>query len=80
MQDSETAIVAFIADMQGAGAALPVGRETQLMETGLLDSIGLVRLIQFVEERFGISIPDADVTPDIFATPAALAAYVEARR
>lgn len=69
--------MAFIAEMQGAGAPVPVGRETMLIETGLLDSIGLVRLIQFVEERFGLSIPDADVTPDTFATPAALAAYVE---
>lgn len=76
MQDIENAIVTFIAEMQDADAPTAVTGETRLMETGLLDSIGLVRLIQFVEERFGVSIPDADVNPDTFASPADLAAYV----
>jgi len=79
MADTVGAIVEFIDELKAGEGAAPVQPGSRLMELGLLDSMGLVRLIQFVEERFGISIPDADVTPDLFASPADLAAYVNGR-
>ena len=79
MSNVESSIVAFIDEMQPGGDTIAVSSDTKLLETGLIDSLGLVKLIQFVEQHFGISIPDADVTPDIFASPAQLAAYVIAR-
>lgn len=80
MQDIETAIVAFVGEMHDGDPAVDVTSDTRLLESGLLDSIGLVRLIQFIEETFGVAIPDADVTPDTFASPSDLATYVGARR
>ena len=77
MSDAEQSILQFLDEMQLEGAI--IRPDTRLMEDGLIDSIGLVRLIQFIEERFGISIPDGDVTPELFASPADLAAYVQAR-
>lgn len=77
MAETEDAIVAFVSGLDESGT--PVAADSQLLESGLLDSINLVQLIQFVEERFGVSIPDADIGPEIFATPAALAAYVDGR-
>jgi acyl carrier protein len=77
MSETETALTAFIAELGGGAPVLP---ETPIMEQGLLDSMGLVRLIQFVEERFGIGIADADVTPELFESPRRLAAYIDARR
>jgi acyl carrier protein len=53
---------------------------TDLMGSGVLDSFGVVQLLHFVEEQFGILIPDSDIGPDIFATAAALSDYVEKRR
>ena len=77
MAETEQAIIDFVATLDESGT--PITSSSQLLESGLLDSINLVQLIQFVEERFGVSIPDADVGPEIFATPAALAAYVDRR-
>ena len=54
--------------------------ETDLMGSGVLDSFGAVQLLHFVEEQFGIRIPDSDIGPDIFATAAVLGDYVEKRR
>jgi acyl carrier protein len=54
--------------------------DTDLMGSGALDSFGAVQLLHFVEEEFGIRIPDGDIGPDIFATAAALSNYVEKRR
>lgn len=81
MTDVVKSIVSFIEEMgDGTAAETPIGADTRLIETGVLDSMGLVRLIQFVEQQFGIAIPDADVTPDLFNSPADLAAYVAMRR
>ena len=62
-----------------AGNNEPVTAQTGLLETGLIDSIGLVGLIQFIEGEFGLQIPDADLTPELFETPASLADYVARR-
>jgi D-alanine--poly(phosphoribitol) ligase subunit 2 len=79
MTDTERSILDFIEELRAGESVGTLRPDTQLMELGLLDSMGLVRLIQFIEQRFGIAIPDADVTPDLFATPGDLAAYVTER-
>jgi acyl carrier protein len=76
MTDTETTIIAFIDELRQPATEPALDGETRLMELGLLDSMGLVRLIQFLDERFGVSVADADVTPDLFASPRELAAYV----
>jgi acyl carrier protein len=57
----------------------PITRDTGLLETGVLDSINLVGLIQFIEEHFAIRIPDGDIGSELFTSPATLTAYVERR-
>ncbi len=78
MTDIEQSILEHIRGV-AAGSAVSVTRETGLLETGLLDSINLVGLIQFLEERFSIRIPDNDIGADLFTSPATLIAYVESR-
>jgi acyl carrier protein len=75
MPDIEQPIIEYVTSL-GEGTAGAIGPDSQLLESGLLDSINLVQLIQFVEERFGVAIPDEDIGPEIFATPATLSAYV----
>lgn len=78
MSAYEQPIVDYISGVVAEGGGAAVSRDTPLMEAGVLDSINLVRLVQFIEERFGVSIPDADFGPELFETPATVAAYVEA--
>jgi acyl carrier protein len=77
MDRYEQPILEYIAGVVAESSDMPVMRDTALLETGLLDSINLVRLLQFMEERFSIKIPDGDLGPDLFESPATLAAYVE---
>jgi len=60
-------------------ALLPLANETSLMESGILDSLTLLRLVVFLEERFGITMGDADLLPANFASVNAICAYVRAR-
>lgn len=57
-----------------------VTADTDLMASGLLDSINLVGLIGFVEQTFGIEISDDDMGPDLFESPQSLARFIEARQ
>ena len=60
-------------------ALLPLANETSLVESGILDSLTLLRLVVFLEERFGITMGDADLLPQNFASVNAICAYVRAR-
>lgn len=79
MNDIEQPIIEYISAMVAEAGGAPVNRETPLLEGGLLDSINLVKLVHFLEERFKISIPDTDIRPDLFESPANMAAYVSLR-
>ena len=54
-----------------------VADDGALFTSGLLDSADLVTLLMFVEERFGISIPDQDITIDRFDTLLQMSAYLQ---
>ena len=75
----QTIMVYLSKAVADAGHGEPVTPQTGLLEKGLLDSIGLVGLIQFIESEFGLQIPDADLTPELFETPASVADYVARR-
>jgi acyl carrier protein len=48
-----------------------------LLESGLLDSLAILRTVAFCEETYGIRIDDADVIPENFENVGALAALIE---
>ena len=54
--------------------------EDPLIERGLLDSLSILRTVNFCEERFGITVPDDEVLPDHFESIRAIAALVDRRR
>lgn len=79
MTDVDQPIIDYISGVVAETGGAPVTADTQLLEAGILDSINLVRLVQFLEERFGISIPDADMGAELFESPATVSAYVGRR-
>ena len=52
----------------------------QPLLTGLLDSFGLLALLNFIEEQFGVAIPHDQVVTENFRSVSALAAFVESRQ
>lgn len=53
--------------------------ETRLLEERVIDSMGVMELIGFIEQQFGIAIPDKDVTEANLGSVAAITAYVGRR-
>lgn len=52
----------------------------KLISSGLVDSMSLVDLALFVEERFGVRIDDTELNAQTFDSLADLSALVESRR
>jgi len=60
-------------------ALVPLADEAPLLDSGILDSLTLLRLVVFLEERFGITMGDADLLPENFASVNTICAYLRAR-
>jgi acyl carrier protein len=52
---------------------------TSFLEAGIVDSLGIMELVHFVEERFGIPVGDEEVVPANFDSVNRLAAFVQAK-
>ena len=50
---------------------------TLLLEEKVIDSVGILELLSFVEETFNIEVPEEDITPNYFGTINKLALYIE---
>lgn len=48
-----------------------------LIEQGIVDSLGILSLLSFVEEKFSVRITDNELTPENFATPYAMAKMIQ---
>lgn len=57
----------------------PVLPDEPLLE-GLVDSTSMLRLVLFVEERFGVRVEDDELVPENFETVRSLAAFVERKQ
>lgn len=78
MSETRQAVMKFLSELcPNEELRRALAEETELMEAGILDSFGVVRLIQFVEDEFHIRIPDSDIGPTLFASGAAIIAYIE---
>ena len=53
--------------------------DTQLIDGGVIDSIGLFRLVSFLEEQFEIRVAEDELLAENFETPGRIAEYVKER-
>ena len=50
--------------------------DDSLLDSGILDSFGIMTLLDFLQQDFGVEIPAEDIEPDNFETIAAIAKTV----
>jgi acyl carrier protein len=58
---------------------LNLGPDDNLLISGLIDSLGVMRLVSFIEDNFGVHVPPEDVTIENFQSISILSAYLESR-
>ena len=58
----------------------PFGDGDSLLQAGVIDSVGMIDLISHLEQAYGVTVDDDDLTPENFGTVAAIVAYITSRR
>ena len=78
--DVESAILTFIADRFTTPPGVEeVAITTPLVETGIVDSVGILLIVRFVEEEFGVRVEADDLVLENFATVEAVRDFVTSR-
>ena len=54
----------------------PVGARENLLADGMIDSLGMLRLVAFIEESFGFKVPPEHFTIENFRTIDAIESYL----
>ncbi len=57
-----------------------IGDEDPLLRTGIIDSLGILEVVVFIESEFGITIADEDLVPEGFESIATMARFVDGKR
>jgi acyl carrier protein len=78
--DTKTRIRAFIAENFYVAENAALADDTSLIETGIVDSTGVLEVIAFLEQEFGLTIPDRDILPANLDSIARITAYVSRAR
>lgn len=53
--------------------------QISFLEEGIVDSVGVMELVAFVEEKFAIKVQDHEITPDHFDSVSKLASYIRSK-
>ena len=75
----ELEIRGFIADNFLLGHDAEVRGDTSLTRDGVIDSVGVVELMQFLETRYSIVIADEEAVPENLDSIASIVRYLEAK-
>jgi acyl carrier protein len=58
----------------------PLTLDDSFSERGIVDSTGILELVAFVEESFGISVGDEEIVPENFDSIARLSQFIDRKR
>ncbi|MFN2487475.1 MAG: acyl carrier protein [Acidimicrobiia bacterium] len=61
-------------------ASTDISDETRLIDTEVIDSLGIFLLVNFLQERFGVEVDPEEVTLDNFESVSAMAELVSSKR
>ena len=57
-----------------------LGNEDSLIEAGVIDSLGIHKLILFLENEFAITVNDDDILPENFEHIAAISSFINGKK
>jgi acyl carrier protein len=78
--DIEAKLQQFIAARFLKGRSHVVSVNDSLLDGSLIDSMGILDIVDFVESEFGITVEGEELLPDNFQTIAILTVFVRTKR
>lgn len=77
----ESEIKTYISsELVGKPELLPLKDDSLLLESGILDSLSVLKLVLFLEQQFGIVVAPEELIPENFETVDAICAYIRTQQ
>jgi len=67
----------FILEKFPLAKSRSLGDTENLLQAGLVDSLGILDVVAFLEQRFGLTVDDEELTPENFASVDTLTTFTE---
>ena len=78
--ETKEKVLEFMCTRFPAARGMSLEDESSLLDSGVIDSLGILDLVAFMEETFGIQASDEDLVPENFDSVSALVRFVESKR
>ncbi len=79
-EETRDQIRAFVRRRFPLAAAAAVKDEDSLLDSGIIDSLGILDLVAFLEKTFGIRVGDEELNPANFDSIASVVRFVATKR
>jgi acyl carrier protein len=63
-----------------SGNNYPYPDEVSFLDQGIVDSMNVLELVTFIEDKYGVQVDDREIVPDNFDSVSRLAAYVRRKQ
>ena len=78
MDDKKVEVLnTWILAARSTGQNQPIEADTELLDSGLLDSVQIIELVSFVEDHFNVKIDIADIVPENFGSIAKILTMID---
>ena len=78
--ESTTRIHEWLSQNFPLAQARDVGFDDSLLDSGIIDSLGILEVVQFLESEFGVHVNDEEMMPENFETINGISIFVNSKR
>lgn len=78
--DMHQQIINFLYDESLKDEFKELDYDDSLLELGIIDSVKMLDLINFIEEQFGVQVDDDDLYPENFDSINAIVNYINSKK
>lgn len=75
--DRKTALIDFVKNEVMRNKNAKLDENEDLLSAGILDSLAILQLVAYIEDQFGIKVPDEDVVFENFQSINSLTTYLD---
>jgi acyl carrier protein len=76
-QETIAELIEFVGSILRDGAENSFGPDSRIISDELVDSLGIIELITFIEKKYGINIEEHEMTTDNLDSPRLIASLIE---
>jgi acyl carrier protein len=77
---SDLAVREFILRQFPRARKQQINNSDHLLESGTLDSLGILQVVTFIEQEYGFTVSDEDLVPENFQTIDRISAYIDSKK